>query len=298
MVIEVEVSRFDLRFESYRLRNNEREKRLLSSICDKGIQDALEGVDSSESHLLLNGFKRLRCAKRLGIEIVPYRTLGVDEAMGIVKFIRLSNNRSLTILEQAALIDELKTVYGMTVPEISQQFERSKAWVSVRIGVIGQMSKAVREKVFTGKFPAYSYLYTLRQFMRINSVKNSDIDEFVHLMSGKNLSLRDIEQLAYGYFKGSEEFREQLKKNIIWGLEQLKNVPQDPDSCSEFERKMLNELEILPKYMQRIMQKSDDTRFVSSSFHAQANLLAAGILSKINPFSIALRKFYDRTGEA
>ncbi len=159
------------------------------------------------------------------------------------------------------------------------------------------MSKTVREKVFSDKFPAYSYLYTLRQFMRINSVKKSDIDEFVNLVSGKNLSLRDIEQLAYGYFKGSEEFREQLKKNIIWGLEQLKNVPQDPDDCSEYERKMLNELEVLPRYMQRIMRKSDDTRLVSHSFNAQANLLAAGILSKMNPFSIALRRFYDRTGE-
>ncbi len=51
--------------------------------------------------------------------------------------------------------------------------------------------------------------------MCINCITKGDIDEFVNLVSGKHLSLRDIELLAHGYFKGPDEFREQIKSGNI-----------------------------------------------------------------------------------
>ncbi|MDI6795113.1 MAG: hypothetical protein QME81_19980, partial [bacterium] len=97
------------------------EKGLLSSILEHGIREPLEGIDTKDGRILLNGFKRYRCAKKLRISIVPYTSLGSDEAMGIIQLIRISNEKSLTILEQAALIDDLKKVHGMNVSEIAGQ---------------------------------------------------------------------------------------------------------------------------------------------------------------------------------
>lgn len=299
MVQNVEISSFDLRFEGYRMRHKGVEKELLYSIAENGIRDPLEGVDTTDRRVLLNGFKRYRCAKKLGIGIVPYSSLGSDEAMGIIQLIRLSNTKSLSILEQAMLIDELKKVYKMSVLEIAKHLSRSKSWVSVRIGILEEMGDTVRKKICRGEFPVYSYMYTLRQFMRINCAQKDEIDEFVSAVSGKNLSTRAIEQLAYGYFKGPDEFREQIKNgNIIWGLERIREVPCDVDDCSEFERTMLRDLEITQKYMQRVMRKASDSRFKNHSFYAQAHLLAGGILSKITIFSKTLRGFYDRCGQA
>ncbi|KKL16429.1 hypothetical protein LCGC14_2495690, partial [marine sediment metagenome] len=45
-------------------------------------------------------------------------------------------------------------------------------------------------------------------------------------------------------------------------------------ACTEFERQMLNELEITQKYMQRVTCKIKDSRFKTDSFYCQANLLA------------------------
>jgi hypothetical protein len=42
--------------------------------------------------ILLNGFKRYRCAKRLNHHTVPYVSLGPDEAAGIVQLMRGSQN--------------------------------------------------------------------------------------------------------------------------------------------------------------------------------------------------------------
>ena len=51
----VELSTLDLRYEGYRLRDDAREVRLLASIAQRGIEEPLEGVDTSEARPLLNG---------------------------------------------------------------------------------------------------------------------------------------------------------------------------------------------------------------------------------------------------
>jgi hypothetical protein len=299
MAREVELSTLDLRYESYRLRNPVLEARLLASIARRGIEEPLEGVDTKDRILLLNGFKRYRCARRLGIGKAPYASLGKDEAIGIMNLLRVSNDRSLGILEQAGFIDDLRKLHKMTVAEIAAELSRSKAWVSMRLGLIGEMSEKVRQEIFSGRFPIYAYMYTLRQFMRMNGVKKQDIEDFVVAVSGRKLSMREIEQLAHGYFRGPESFRKAIQSGHVGlPLQWMKSVPEDPEGCNEFEGALLKDLEITHKYMQRVMGKSDDRRLKTRSFHAQANLLTAGILSKARAFFDMLRKLHDRSGQA
>src|SRR5207249_9625620 len=52
------------------------------------------------------------------------------------------------------------------------------------------------------------------------------------------------------------------------------------------------------KYMRRVMGKSEDRRLKTPAFHAQANLLTAGILSQTQAFSDSVRKLHDRSGQA
>ncbi len=297
MTEQVEISSFDLRYECCRMRSEYAERLLLESILKNGIRDPLQGVDTKDgSRILLNGFKRVRCAKKLGIGIAPWYSFGTDEPVGILELLRISNAKSLTILEQARLIDELRTVHNMCNSDIALLLEKSKAWVSVRTGIINEMSRCVMDKIFSGKFPAYAYMYTMRQFMRINSVRKEDVDEFVKSVSGKKLSIRDIETLATGYFKGSDEIRSQIKSgNISWGLDKLKESSKGVSDCTRIEQRMIKDLEIALKYMQRVTYKSNDKRFKTASFHAQANLLTGGILRQINSFKKAIRKLHDRT---
>ena len=128
----VELSTLDLRYEEHRLRNDAHEARVLASIAQQGIEDSLEGVDAPDGRFLLNGFKRYRCAQKLGIESVPYVSLGEEEASGILNLMRVSTDKALTLLEQAKFIVDLLTIHQMTVAEVAQTLSRSKAWVSTR----------------------------------------------------------------------------------------------------------------------------------------------------------------------
>ena len=118
-------------------------------------------------------------------------------------------------------------------------------------------------------------------------------------VSGKKLSVREIEQLAHGYFRGPAVVsRGDPRRALALPLDRMRQVPQDPDGCNEFERVLLDDLEITQKYMQRVMGKSQDRRLKSRAFLAQAHLLTAGILSRARAFFEVMRQLHDRSGQA
>jgi hypothetical protein len=295
---EVELTQLDLRYEGCRLKQAGPEERLLGSIAERGIAEPLEGVDVEEKNVLLNGFKRYRCACKLGIGAVPYSSLGQDEAAGIIRLLRTSNDHALRILEQAAFLDELKNARNLSVAQIAAELSRSTGWVGMRLGLIGAMGAVVRQKLFAGSFPVYAYMYTLRPFMRMNGGAK-DVEEFVVAVSGQRLSLREIELLARGYFRGPEALRAEIRQgNLALPLEQMKAAPAGAAGCSALETGMLRDLEITQKYMLRVISKGGDERLASQCFHVQAQLLTAGILSREAGFVQSVRRLHDRGGQA
>ncbi|MBF0411023.1 MAG: chromosome partitioning protein ParB [Candidatus Riflebacteria bacterium] len=299
MVEQIEISSLDLTYQGCRLKSNFTENKLLSSIRKIGIQEPLQGVNSNGRRILLDGFKRYRCAKSLKIEIIPYSSLSDEEANGVIELLRTSNVKSLSILEQAKLIDHLINVQKMANSEIADQLEKSKAWVSVRTSIVKEMSDFVLSEILEGRFPAYAYMYNIRQFMRINKIARTEIDEFVSLVSGKNLSIRDIEILVCGYFNGNDDFRTQMKEgNIMWGLERIKENAEKTAGCSELEQTALRELESVLRYMRRIIFKIQDKRLSSSSFLALANITSKDIVDSSGEFLRKIGDFYEKSARA
>jgi hypothetical protein len=224
----VERSSLDLRFEGYRLRDEAAEARLLASISERGIEEPLGGVDTPQGRVLLDGFRRNRCAAKLGIECVPYVCWGTDETLGIACLLGARRQRSLSILEQARFVDELLSTHQMTMADVAEMLSRSKAWVGARRQMLGEMSPAMQQILFRGRFPVYSYMVTLRPFMRMNAVGPREIERFVQALAGAKLSVREIDLLAHGYFRGPPALREAIDQGRWkWTLDQMQSVPDD-----------------------------------------------------------------------
>jgi ParB/RepB/Spo0J family partition protein len=295
----VERSSLDLRYEGHRLRNDAAEARLLASIAERGIEEPLGGVDTPQGHVLLDGFRRNRCAAKLGIECVPYVCWGQDETQGIASLLATRRQRALSILEQARFVDELLSTHGMTIADVAEILSRSKAWVSTRRNLLTAMSPAVQEILFRGAFPVYSYMMTLRPFTRMNGIGQAEIERFVQAVAGPRLSVREIELLAHGYFRGTPSLRQAIDQgNWKWTLQQMQQVAEDPECLSQFERGMLRDLERLLQGMQKVMTRCDSPRLQTRDFFAQANLLLASLLGRRDSFFEKMEEFYDRTGHA
>lgn len=298
---QIEVSHIDTSYEKLRLRDKNREKVLLKSIIMHGINDPLKCIfKDNNNFILLDGFKRLRCCNRIKLSVVPVSCLGNDEVSAILHLMRMSNANNLNILEQAGFVDELHQKHKLSVREIAHHVECSPAWVSVRLGIIHEMSDVVREAIFSGAFPVRSYMYTLRSFTRVNKISKNEIDKFVKAVSDKNLSTRNIETLVYGYFRGGKHLKEQIEKgNIPWTLKQMCRIntltEAEKTLLNEAELKTIRELEILQKYINKTGFNIKNPKLKSESFFNTAGLLIRGILSKIDDFKKNLQEFYNDT---
>ncbi len=295
----VERTSLDLRYQSYRLRNNATEARLLASIAERDIEQPLSGVDTPQGRLLLDGFKRYRCATKLAIECVPYVSLGEEEAMGIASLMCVAKHKTLSIIEQARFVVELLTMHDMSIAEVAETLSRSKAWVSTRRSLLKEISPAVQEVLFRGAFPVYSYMVTLRPFMRMKDVGQGEIERFVRAVAGQRLSVREIDLLAHGYFRGPISLRQAFDQgNWKWSLEQMQAVPDPSESCNDVERAFLRELERLLKSLGRVLARCDSARLQTRAFYAQANLLVGSLLSRRESFFNKMEEFHDRSGHA
>jgi hypothetical protein len=295
----VERTSFDLRYQAYRLRNRTTEARLLASIAERGIEQPLLGVDTPRGRLLLDGFKRYRCATKLAIECLPYVSLGEEEASGIARLMRRATEKTLNILEEAKFVSELLGMHDMSIADVAQMLSRSTGWVSMRRRLLEEMSPAVQESLFRGSFSVYSYMATLRPFMRMNGVGQAEIERFVRAVAGARLSVREIELLAHGYFRGPSSLRQTIDEgNWKWSLQQMQEVPEDPEACNATERAFLRELERLLKAIGHVMSRCDSACLSTRAFYAQANLLVTSLLSKREAFFKKMEEFHDRSGHA
>jgi hypothetical protein len=298
MTQNIEIAELDLRYEGFRMKNPALERKLLGSIQQRGIEEPLSGVDPGQSHILLDGFKRLRCARILGLHGLPYSAQGQDQALGIMNMLRGSGHQPLLILEQACFIDELRALHGLSVSEIAQQLARSKGWVSMRLGLFEELTPAVREKLFAGQFPVYAYLYTVRPFMRMNKVPAERIEQFVLAVSGKGLSVREIAFLFQRCFGSSPAWREQiLQGRLELPLRHYRQDFATPGACDSLERGVLRDLELAEKLMRRVAGVAHEN-LKSPAFQAQANLLTTQILKEAQPFLQQVRLLHARTESA
>jgi hypothetical protein len=287
----VDFNEIDARYENLRLKDSKVEKILLSSISEKGILSPILGVFKGNRFILVDGFKRYRCCKKLHIGSFPFQVLGENEADGILNLLKTSNEKSLHILEQAQMIDELHKHQNLQLREIALVLEKSLGWVSVRFGILKDMSDLVREKIFSGAFPARVYLYSLQPFTRVNKAPKEEIEKFVNSTSNKRLSAKDIHLLAQGYFKGGQDIKDQIEKgHFTWVLSRIKDYKKNEENLSIPERSLQKDLEIVQKYIGRLVFKLPDFK-KNDSFMSTAGLLAQGILNKLEKFREILIQF-------
>lgn len=294
---KVDINCIDTRFESYRLIDKNKESALVGSIVSEDIRDPLQCIQAdNNTYILLDGFKRLRCAKTLSYTQVPIKSLGNDEVLAILALIRMSLSNNLNLLEEAVFIDALYSKHNLSHGEIAQKLERSISWVSMRLGIMGEISATIKDALFSGKFPVRSYMYTIRHFTRVKKVSKNDVDTFVQIVSGKDLSTRDIDTLAYGYFNGGTALRDQIKQGkLVWTLKQMRKsyaeLTGESGSMSEKEKRTIKNMELAQKYMKRVQVEIQDRKLQSNAFHSLAQLLCEGILINIYFFTKRLKEY-------
>jgi hypothetical protein len=295
----IELADIDIRFEHCHLHDPKEEERLMVSLM-KGIKRPLLCIKEGATSVLIDGFKRYRCADKLNISPVNVEFVAGSAADGFMELMCRSTEYKLTILEEARMISELKDLGDYTLNEIAQRVSRSRSWVSMRMHILSEMNDKVLAKIFKGSFPAYSWMTSVRPRMNSSKLGIDGAMEFIEHVSDKGHSHRDLDQLAWAYFEGSDGMREQIQGGKSdWLLKKLKETDHSSEeSFLPFEKDFLKNLNISSSTMGKIARYASDERLSKKAFFAQAHIVTGGILGMVDIFKQEVEKLHDRCEHA
>jgi ParB-like chromosome segregation protein Spo0J len=171
--------------------------RMVSSLTAHGQLAALVAVERSGMLQVLDGFKRLEAAKRMGWPELAVSTAQLDEATQWATMLALNRGpQSMTELDEALILRELVQA-GLTQVQIGELVQRHKSWVSRRIGLVERLHPELVEQMKLGMLaPGIA--------RRLLSLPPGNQLQIAAAAQSANLGPRDAELLVSLWLKASE----------------------------------------------------------------------------------------------
>lgn len=229
--MEVELHQLTLRYEHLRKRHPLQERALLSSLAEIGQQLPIIIVGDTERWVLIDGYKRVRALKRLGRDtarVTRWEIAEVD-ALLLERGLRRGNEDAL---DQAWLLAELQERFGWSLDELARGFERSKSWVSERLGLLKSLPASIHEQVRAGSLSAHAAMKYLVPLARTDAHAAQQLATAIVPLKPTS---REVGLLYQGWQAGSARTRELiLSTPQIYLQAQALQTPAPPSATQRF----------------------------------------------------------------
>lgn len=152
-IVDVNMSRLDTRYGGFRLVCPRADADMERSMARYGqLTPVVVGHAAQASRYeLVDGFKRFRACRKLGLHVVKARILAGGGRALKVALVHLNRGAgSIKLLEEAMVVHSLYRDDGLTQEEIAVLFERHKSWVCRRIALVERLSEEVLEHLRLG----------------------------------------------------------------------------------------------------------------------------------------------------
>jgi len=215
--MDLEFHQIDFRYESLRRRDPRHERALAVSMAAIGQQSPVVVVQSSRP-ILVDGFKRVRALQHLRRDTVlaVHWEMEEREALLLGRLMRTAARESP--LEQAWLLDALKSRFRMPIEELACRFDRTPSWVSRRLALVRALPEAVHEAVRKGRLAPHTAMRVLVPLARAN---RAACQPFMEALLKAACSTRQAEALYAGWARGGMEVRERILADPVLFLRAL-----------------------------------------------------------------------------
>jgi ParB/RepB/Spo0J family partition protein len=205
--VELERHQLDLRYEGLKCRSAARERRLVASLAELGQQVPIVVVEAGGEgrFVVIDGYKRIRALRRLNRDTVGALTWQLSESEALVVDRLMGQGPSDSAIEQGWLLRELHGRFELSLEELAQRFDRSRSWVSRRLGLVRELPEEIQHRVRCGELHAHAAMRYLLPLARANA---EDALRFAAAIAGKGLSTRQVGELYQGYRSRSAKTRE------------------------------------------------------------------------------------------
>ncbi len=202
--MELELHQLELRYERLRKRHPPQERQLLASLVEIGQQLPIVVVGEATRYVVIDGYKRVRALKRLSRDTVRGTRweIGEVEALLLERRLRCAAEDAF---DRAWLLSELQERFGLSLEELARRFERSKSWVSRRLGLIQTLPARIHEHVREGHLPAHAAMKYLLPLARANA---QAAIQLASTITPLKLTSRQVGALYAGWRSGTARTRE------------------------------------------------------------------------------------------
>lgn len=205
--MDLELHQLDRRYEALRTRSARRERRLLSSLAEVGQQTPIIVVRDEAKWVVVDGYKRVRAVHRLGHDVVHAAEWLLGELDALVLERVMRGGAADSAIEEGWLLRELGQRFGLGLEELARRFDRSRSWVSRRLGLVTDLPAPVQEHVRSGAIGAHAAMKYLVPLARANG---ADCEALGGELGRLRPTSRQVAELYAAYMGGSAAVRERV----------------------------------------------------------------------------------------
>jgi ParB family transcriptional regulator, chromosome partitioning protein len=207
--MHLEFHQLDRRWEHLRVREPQRQRRLLASLADGGQQTPIIVVAAGppDRYLVIDGHKRVAALEQLGRDTVEATLWAMSEAEALLLSRSLRFSPPESAIEQGWLLAEMEQRFGYSLDELARRFDRSTSWVSRRLGLVEVLPEAIQQQVRAGKLAAHVAMKYLVPVARISA---GDCTRMAAAFVAQHCDTRQAGQLYTGWRNGTRAVRERI----------------------------------------------------------------------------------------
>src|ERR1051326_8630811 len=231
--MKLEFHQLDRRYEHLRVRNPERQRRLLASLATSGQQTPIVVVavaDKPDRYQVIDGYKRIAALEQLGRDTVEAVVWDMTEADALVLERSMRFSEAETALEQGWLLQELERRFGYSLEDLARRFDRSVSWVSRRLALVEQLPETVQHRIRAGEISAHVAMKYLAPVARANL---SDCQRMADANATYRFSSRQAGQLYAAWRDASTSVRQRILDSPELFLKAHQQVEPQPSSPAE-----------------------------------------------------------------
>jgi ParB family chromosome partitioning protein len=209
--MDLEWHQLDLRYAAIRRNDKLCERRLTSSIAQDGQQMPIVVVaEGANRFIVIDGFKRIRVLQALSRDNVAAVVSTMSESETIIAERLIRGDAVDSDLEQGWTLCELMARFGISQETLAQRLNKSKSWVSRRIGLALELSNTIQSYVRSGEICAYG---AMRYFLPLARTNASAADRLAKKIAPLGLTSRQIGLIYSAWVQGTPAVRERLMED-------------------------------------------------------------------------------------
>jgi ParB/RepB/Spo0J family partition protein len=228
--MQLEFHQLERRWEHLRVRDPQRQRRLLASLADSGQQVPIVVVAAegyTDRYVVIDGYKRIAALEQLGRDTVEAVVWPMNEAAAVLldRSLRLCEHE--TALEVGWLLAEMEQRFGYGLEELARRFDRSVSWVSRRLALAELLPEAIQQQVREGKIAAQ---VAMKFLVPVARQSLEACQQMAAIFAEYRCDTREAGQLYAAWRGGSSAIRQRILDDpaLFFKTQQQEKVPAGP----------------------------------------------------------------------